>query len=161
MDSHLKLIEEARREIDGEEVKNKRMEVIQKWKDILQGKDSKHIQTRDSGTNYDLDFLTQHLPRFQSKEKIKYKIFTPTQIDYLKEEFIKQPRWTRKKMREISESLGGISVTKIYKWNWDRHKRVFKGLPLTRDEDIMMRNTNETPVISSGCQTEISGEKKN
>ena len=58
MDSHLKLIEEARREIDGEEVKNKRMEVIQKWKDILQGKDSKHIQTRDSGTNYDLDFLT-------------------------------------------------------------------------------------------------------
>ena len=64
MDSHLKLIEEARKEINNDEFKSKRMELIHKWKQILDGKDSKNKQTRDSGTNYDLEFLTQQLPRF-------------------------------------------------------------------------------------------------
>ena len=62
-------------------------------------------------------------------------------------------------MREISEQLGGISVTKIYKWNWDRHKRVHKGLPLTRDEEMQMRYSNEVPLVSFGCQTEPPEEK--
>ena len=57
-------------------------------------------------------------------------------------------------MREISEELGGISVTKIYKWNWDRHKRVIKGLPLTRDEEMALRYARETAQISFGCQTD-------
>ena len=65
------------------------------------------------------------------------------QIDILKQEFLRNPKWTRRQMREMSTRLGGISVTKIYKWNWDRHKRVHQGLPLTRNEDGPLMNANQ------------------
>ena len=96
----------------------------------------------DKGTHYDLEFLLKSVRKEPKKDKAKYRIFSPQQIEYLSDQFLKKPRWTRKDMRRMSEHLGGISVTKIYKWNWDRHKRVYKGLPLTRDEEIQMRYAN-------------------
>jgi len=47
---------------------------------------------------------------------------TTTQIAYLEHEFKKNPYWNKAIQHRICTRLG-LSVAKIYKWNWDRRKK--------------------------------------
>jgi hypothetical protein len=47
---------------------------------------------------------------------------TTSQIAYLEHEFKKNPYWNKAIQHQICSRLG-LSVAKIYKWNWDRRKK--------------------------------------
>ena len=60
-------------------------------------------QTKEEEQNEDLK-------RRQRKNKDQTKI--------LENEYLKNPNWTRKFMRDISRSLG-LKECQVYKWHWD------------------------------------------
>lgn len=58
---------------------------------------------------------------YQSKNTQRQKK-TKDQLQYLENEFIKNPNWDHQKNIEIALRLN-LTVNTVRKWNWDRRKK--------------------------------------
>ena len=84
-------------------------------------------------------------PSKQKKGLGPRKRLTKTQITWLTKEFTSNPNWSQKKINEFGKELD-MSSSAIYKWNWDRkkklgikHEKMKKESPFNQNYDMYMK----------------------
>ena len=69
-----------------------------------------------------LNFVHMELERLKITKKKRRRI-KPEEIAILKEEFLKNPEWDPKKIKELAQRFSW-SKSRVYKWNWDKKNRI-------------------------------------
>ena len=70
-----------------------------------------------------------------NKPKNLHRRLTYKETSVLKAEFAKSHDWSAAKTTELANQLG-LKRTKVYKWNWDKRKRMYKQLQILASQQL-------------------------
>ena len=60
----------------------------------------------------------------KAQKRKRLNTFNHSQIEFLYQEFQKDQNWSKSKILKFAKKLGCTKHKKVYKWLWDRKKRL-------------------------------------
>lgn len=78
-------------------------------------------------------------------EKARRKKLSKMQKDILRNEFCKDPNWSRTKIGKLGKLLG-MKYSKVYKWNYDQRSKVLQ------NNDVMNPVYQKIKNYKDGCE---------